>query len=241
MELLRACVAGLPRVTNACAILGSTPEYRQALRQEFAEVYIFDKHRGFKSLSDGIVGITDNEVFVEGDWNDVLASQLEKFDLVCSHFTHGNLRFENRKKFFAGVAGSLRRDGLFFDTIFDPQGRLHDLSEIETRFGAAPINLQTTNDFNAFAVFQSSILRQLKMVDTTAIYKWLAQVPSLHHIISYTKRLTPDGMTWFYDPGRSIESLGYWVHLEERLSVPEPQTSAFHGNVHVRVSKARQR
>lgn len=235
-------VSAVSRRASAC-ILGSTPEYRAVLRKHFTSVRIVDRSPSFKSVSDAIVGSDERETVVVEDWLTALHSHQSKFDIVVSHFTHGNVPFADRNDFFRGIAASLADGGVFVDTIFHPYP-LVGPDEIRSRFVGRPANLQTVNDFNATAIFRSAVIQELGCIDTTVIYAWLrkvfADVPELLQLVETCEtRVTPSGLIWDYSPNRPPDKLGYREHLNVLVEVPCDSSSALAPCVVTRISSRR--
>jgi hypothetical protein len=243
LKILKTLVSTLPSIKSAC-ILGSTPEYRLLLREKFPSVTIIDKSANFKSLSDSIVGSSPKESAIIGDWLDVLPMCRGHFDLVVSHFTHGNIAYDQRRLFFESVARSLATTGVFFDTVFQPTMPLISVNEILRRFSEEPNNLRTANDFNCLALFRSSDITSIGHVDTTVIYDNLRQQisnPWVYGICETTKLITPPGMVWAYSPEKTPRDLGYDELFTTLSTIPESPDSPFAGNMELRICRRRSR
>lgn len=240
VQHVSACLAGRQsRRPLRGAILGSTPEYRSVLRRHCAEVHILDKSTDFKAISDSISGTHPNENFISGDWLETLSSCRGRFDIICSHFTHGNISFAQRPRFFELISDALAADGVFFDTVFDPQTGLYSLPQIQRRFSDQPINLQVANDFNSIALFQSEKMVELGCVDTTAIYDWLEPILEDNHLwqlARYTKAVTPPGLRWDYALGRGPMTFGYDHAFEVRSQIFDDRSSSFASNSYLLIS-----
>nr|WP_321441117.1 hypothetical protein [uncultured Hyphomonas sp.] len=233
IALLLQTISLLPQKRKAC-ILGSTPEYRQVLRNGFDFVTIVDKSQEFCDLSTSIVGSSKNETIVIGDWLEVLGDYPRQFDLIVSHYTHGNIPFPQRKKFFDLLAGSLNQDGLLFDCVFQPKRALCDLKYIELYFSRALPNIRWANDMNCLAIFQGEHIAEHGVIDTSAAYEWLQAGRFSSHVenvIALAKLVTPPGLIWHYSLDQTPAHLGYMDALDVLVSFPEPADSVFSGSV----------
>lgn len=242
LDLLRASLGSRGKKKHLkAAILGCTPEYRAILRECFEEVYLFDQSKIFKQLSDEIVGVKNNEKFIEGNWLETLNNHKHQFDFICSHFTHGNLPFEKRDTFFSVVSNSLNPDGLFFDTIFDLQ-HPWPAEWLSFRFAEKPMNLETANELNALAVFQGEYIDKTRVVDTSEAYNWMdTNFEGMHlkQLVEYTKRITPPGLVWHYAVGRGPSTLSYDDYFNCDTKISEVPENAFWLNSYVSISKRR--
>jgi hypothetical protein len=240
LALLAATIAARKPGGDAhAAVLGCTPEYREMLAALGANVHLFDSSLEFKRLSDSIVGERPSETFVHGDWLETLPDYAGRFDVICSHFTHGNVEYDGRRRFFELVSGALAPNGVLFDFIFHPSTTL-GLSDIRERFERSPINISTANDFNACAIFQSETSSTMGFVDTAACYEWLAPLRQSQHfnaLIDYTMRVTRPGGIWYYTPARSPSSLGYGDTLVEIARITEPPDNPFGSNCYLSISR----
>jgi SAM-dependent methyltransferase len=243
IDLAVVKTAGAITERRSACVLGSTPEYRAALSEIFDQVVVIDRSREFKALADAIVGQHPGESFLHADWLVALPTMGKRFDLIVSHFTHGNVRHTSRSTFFAAIARALKPSGLFVDTIFHPRS-LVSLNEIEAAFSRRALNLQTLNDFNASAVFRAEIIEKLGCIDTSAIYRWLrdglADNPTFARLIDLTEaRVTPAGLRWDYAPHADPASFGYDDFFEVLATVGADPHSAFGPCVSTAVSRRR--
>lgn len=241
MDRLRVVSSGLPKQDSAC-LLGSTPEYRVVLRDLFEHVYIIDKSDEFKAVSDAICGSDPCETYVKGDWLEVLPDLPSKFDLIASHFTHGNIAFSDRRPFFLQVSQLLRTYGVFYDVVFNPPRDLFTIEDLEASFRLEPPNSQTLNLLNAKAIFQGAPIAELGYIDSTAMYEWLlsgSRDRTFLTLVERTTLVTPRGLRWDYDPIRPPETLGYLDYFNIRIEVPERPESAFADAVRLLISEKR--
>lgn len=241
MGRLKSLCAGLARNERAC-ILGSTPEYRVVLDGHFDEVVVLDQSEDFKLLSDSICGGFQAEMFDNREWLAALPEYVNRFDLVVSHFTHGNISFDSRSEFFRSVANSLTSQGVFFDVVFNPPGELFEVAELEGEFSGRPPNLQTLNDLNAKGIFQGALIEEVGCIDSSKMFDWLLDESSdkyFAHLVRSTTAITPRGLRWDYAPNLPPSRLGYTEALEIRSCLPPRRGSAFERAVQTIVSSRR--
>lgn len=233
MALLVQTIQMLPSKSKAC-ILGSTPEYRQVLRDAFESITIVDKSEEFHRVSSSIVGESPKETVIVSDWLSAFGSLEGRFDLIVSHYTHGNIPFSFRAQFFLLISSALKDSGLFFDCVFQPKADLFDYSAIEAHFNSALPNIRSANDMNCLGIFQGAHIRNHGIIDTTKAYEWLTAghfSRRIQDIIGLTELVTPPGLSWDYSIGETPERLGYDEAFDVISSISEPPDSVFHGSV----------
>lgn len=230
---LRILLKSIKKESRVC-ILGSTPEFRTAcLEAGTHHVTIIDKSQIFSELCDKLTIPNNNESKMIGDWLDILPQYKNKFDLVLSHLTHGNIKFEQRHIFFKSIWNCLSPKGIFFDFVFQPQPPGYDLNQIVKIFKHKPLNIRTCNDFNSIALFQSSTIADRGCVDTTSIYDIMdkANLPkTIQSITAYTKKITPPGYKWDYAFDKDPSKFGYFNGYEILATIEEPCYSAFYNS-----------
>lgn len=194
-------------------ILGSTPEYRNLFYNTEYQVIVIDISKEFYNASNGMCISNTNEIFIHGNWLEILKNYKNSFNFILSHLTHGNISFEQRTEFFELIHSSLAKDGIFIDYIFQPQFPGYNPKQITNLFKNKPVNLRTINDFNSIALFQSSIIQDIECVDTTIIYDYLEENILNEHvrlILSLTKHITPINNSWDYSFNKTPSKLKYF-------------------------------
>jgi SAM-dependent methyltransferase len=209
----------------------------------FDSVYVIDRSTGFAEISDYLCGDAGTDRVIVGDWLDTLPHAEGRFDLIASHFTHGNVSFAERPAFFSAVRRALSPTGLFFDTVFQPRRPLYGAEEIVCEFQHAPITTRTLNDLSCKGIFLSDPIDSLGYVDTSVAYDWLLET---HHTRAFeraveltTEMITPRGTRWDYHPDASPESLGYLDSFERLFRSRHEDAGPFANCVEVWISKAR--
>jgi SAM-dependent methyltransferase len=241
-ESLSAVAAALPKHRKA-AILGATPEYRIVLRAYFDEVYILDRCPEFIEISDRLCGREVGEHVRIGEWEELLSDMTDEFDLIASHFTHGNVPFAERSRFFHAIARALVPTGLFFDTVFHPRGPLFATKEVIDRFSHRAISMRMLNDLSCAGVFLSALTEELGYVDSTAAYDRLLSARHQGHFeqaVELTAKLiTPRGARWDYRPDLPPDELGYSEYLKSELVIPQAEEGLFAECTEVRLTRRR--
>lgn len=238
LNLLKLTIGNRERKERVC-ILGSTPEYRQILRRHFPQITIIDNSQEFFEISSGIVGKHYTEEVIFKDWLTALVEYEESFDIILSHYTHGNISYNDRAKFFGLISKALKPDGIFFDCVFQPID-LFSQDDIERKFKNALPNLRAANDLNCIGVFQGQHIEENGLIDTQRAYEWLEQAnfsPSISNVIKLTKSVTPPDLKWYYSPKYTPETLGYLSEFKILSSLDEHHLSPFYGAVRHIISK----
>jgi SAM-dependent methyltransferase len=229
-KLLSAAAAALPKHRKA-AILGATPEYRIVLRAHFDEVYILDRCPEFIEISDRLCGREDSDHIRIGEWEELLSDMPGQFDLIASHFTHGNVPFAQRSRLFRAISRALVPQGVFFDTVFHPRGHLFTTKEVVDEFSHRAISMRTLNDLSCAGVFLSELTEELGYVDSTAAYERLLSARHQQHFeqaVELTAKLiTPRGARWDYHPDLPPDELGYSECLKAELVIPRAGEGLF--------------
>lgn len=218
------------RKPETICILGSTPEYRQCASMTSALVTIVDKSLEFSLGMDKLCRPNARETKVVSDWIDHLQENERKYDIVLSHFTHGNIHYSRRAEFFKWIRRSLKHEGIFFDVWFNPVGDGYSVHDIGYKFAGEPINIRTANNFNCIALFQSDQIASIGHIDTTSIYEYLERelvFPGASELVSLTKLVTPPGNHWYYHPEIFPRDFGYYDHYTLIKEIRELKQSAF--------------
>ena len=191
------------------AVLGSTPEFRDLLHElGFGQIYILEKNSEFHESMTASRIYRNPERLIEGDWLHTLPGLSERFMMILSDLTSGNVSWDDRSDFYSGISGALARGGLFIDKILSNPAGLLSLAELEDRYRDAPPNVLTFNYFSCEAVFCSELQMEREVVDTTRIYDRLSSVlgtPRLRRLVAGSQLITPTNCLWYY--GKSWSEL----------------------------------
>jgi len=185
------------------AILGSTVEYRDLLREmEFEYIFVFDKNRDFYNMSKTWCAYdTSSEIFIEGDWLTTLGNYVNHFGVVLSDLTMGNTNYSSRFDFYRLIYQTIVLGGYFIDKVLTNDMPYIPLSLICEKYSQLPLNLLTANYFSCEALFCSELLND-GCIDTTKFYNILRLEYSgsakLLKLIDLSHLITPEDCVWYY-------------------------------------------
>jgi len=208
------------------AILGSTPEFRDLLFESgFREIHVLERNSTFFYAVSALRVYQNQEEVISGDWLDTLPSLSEKFAIILSDLTSGNIPYESRTRFYQLIANALSPGGLFLDKILTHTGSHIPLNQIEAKYSELPLNLVHINHFSCEALFCSELLDIGSVVDSTLFYTILddrLKDPRTRVFAKLAQRITPPGFKWWYGRRWNELSRGYCENLT-RLSVEEDE------------------
>jgi hypothetical protein len=153
------------------AVLGSTVEYRDALFElGFKNIYIFDQNEFFfrKSFEEKIY--SNAEIFIHGNWLETIERYPNKFSLIVSDLTSGNISYNERKKFYSDIEASLKSQGHFYDKVLTHDNFISLYNLIE-KYKSMPMNNVSVNYFSCEFLFCSELLKDNLIVDSTDFYE----------------------------------------------------------------------
>lgn len=232
---IRLLLRGMDR-NYPIGILGSTPEFRDVCHEMgFMKIYVFDKNTEFYEGTKKLMAYPDAaENLVVGDWIETLPQYKNYFSAIISDLTMGNIDYEHRDVFYEGINRALALDGIFIDKVL-----MHDyflkVSDLISAYAKKPLNLLTANYFNCQMLFCSELIKEKKIVDTSAIYMYLSKrkdVRRLYPLLELTKKVTPEGCIWYYGIERSIAEKSYLLHFNLLNCWDEPDYSPYYTFVH---------
>lgn len=218
------------------AVLGSTPEFRDLYhKMGFKNIYVFDKNIIFyNSMKQLMTYAKCNEQFICGDWLDTLPQYSNKFSVILSDLTLGNLNYDVRDRFYSYINKALSWEGIFIDKIL-----IHDhflnVEQLLQAYEKKPLNLKTANYFNCQMLFCSQLIQINEMVDTTQIYQYLGslhQYAWLPKLLELTKKITPSDCIWYY--GREAKDITtlFQYHFNILAVWEEPVDSPYYFFAH---------
>ena len=192
-------------------ILGSTPEFRELLhRLGFKHRVIFDKSVDFylrmsKLSPDDVL---DGEMLIVGDWVQTLKEWSQRFSVILSDLTMGNVPYCCRSAFYRDIAGALDNDGVFIDKVLAFDFDIPTIEDLFEKYEQLPINLRTINDFSSEVLFCSDLVKKKNIVDSTVFYDIIKQGDFSQKIKFFAEAahmITPEGFIWYY--GKSWDEL----------------------------------
>lgn len=240
---IRCVLARRPKPRRA-AVLGSTSEYLDLLvHLGVTDITCFDRSSVFHRRSQDFRQFPNVEKLILGDWMQSLRQAQERFDVILSDFTLGNLSYETQAEYLSLVAKSLAPTGIFIDRVLTFRRPCYSYDSLIEHFLPEPSNLVTLNAFNAMWLFCGQRVEQTELVDSSSTYAWtLAEFdePHIRWLASNCHKLSPMGSSWYYGkPWRELEQV-YRRSLNVIAEFPEPSNSPYSGWAFVIVSQARQ-
>ena len=239
LQLIRERLDAVSREVPV-GVLGSTPEFRDLLASlKFRRIFVFERSVAFHDSVRRLRCYDNHEIVVWGDWLETLPQHHGKFGALLSDLTSGNVVYEDRRRFYAAVAGALAPGGLFIDKILTNEAPLLELDDLDQKYATLPFNLLTLNDFSAEYFFASRLLELKRRVDVNEFYGILMrrfENPVLLRFLQDCPSLTPRGGLWYYGmPWVDLDPL-YCPGLVRIAQYPEPRNSLFFGRLRLFVS-----
>lgn len=228
---IRLLMQGIDR-SLPIGILGSTPEFRDMCYElGFKNVHIFEKNISFYMNTREMMIYPDAvEKLIKGDWINTLSQYKNYFSVILSDLTMGNIMYEYRDVFYEGINNALRTDGIFIDKVLIHNHFLK-VSDLICEYAQKPLNLQTANLFNCQMIFCSELVEEMGMVDTSEIYTHLRKIKErkwMQPLLELTKKITPEGCTWYYGKERNVIEKSYLSHFKMLYCWEEPNNSPYY-------------
>lgn len=235
----------IPRSASTVAILGSTPELLDAVAAKgIPNIVILEKYReAYRSMTE-LRSRRTREILVVGDWRATLHQRRWHgvFDAVLSDLTSGNLPYEDRSGFYAGVARSLSPRGVFIDKILCHGEGLPDYRSVINGYVNEPVNLATINRFNCELFFNSNLIRRDGIVNPAEIARAIGASttePVVRRLVDEVLRITPASGKWYYGrPWRQLRG-DYFRSLKLVRAYDEVAGSPYSGVLRVIVTSRR--
>ena len=201
LDWIRAAIAEVER-DRPVAVLGSTPEFRDLLSEcGFTRIYVLEKNVSFYEAMSNARIYRNPETVVTGDWLDTLPSVKQTFGVILSDLTSGNIEYEQRARFYDGIAASLARAGLFLDKVLTHGRDLLTVEGLIDKYSHLPLNLLYVNHFSSEMLFCSELLRPGQVVDSSRFYSDLNDLvrhDRVRAFVEQAKYITPPGCVWWY-------------------------------------------
>jgi hypothetical protein len=184
------------------AVLGSTPEFRDLLHESgFQQIYVLDRNAKFYAAMGEARVYGNAEHFVQGDWLETLPACKNRFALILSDLTSGNIPYDDRSKFYGVIANALTDEGLFFDKVLTHPGDTLSVDGLIEKYSNLPLNLLHINSFSSEMLFCSELIDLNQTVDSTLFYDILnkrIQNERVRAFAEHAKKITPPGCVWWY-------------------------------------------
>jgi len=211
------------------AVLGSTPEFRDLLHESgFQQIYVLERNPSFYKAMTAARIYRNPENLVNGDWLQSLPTLKEKFAVILSDLTSGNVPYDQRAQFYEGIEYALMDSGLFIDKVLTHTGSNLSVDGLVDKYSTLPLNLIHINNFSSEMLFCSELIDLRQLVDSSLFYgivEHRAKNERVRAFAEEAKRITPPGCIWWY--GRKWEELqrNYCRSLT-RISVAEDEPSS---------------
>lgn len=233
IEVFRACLlSAIERTGNReICILGSTPELRDlAARLGRVKVVVIDHSDAFHKGVDWLRTVpTDDEELIIDDWSQALGRMPHRFSAVLSDLTLGNIRYEDRGRFFSSIARSLMTNGLFVDRVLTNELPQIPIRRLADHYSDIPGNLSVLNRFFNESLFCSSLLdgrdvididqfiSDMRAMDGNTGFKWC---------VDNLQRAIPAGSKWYYGRPWSRVKQDFESYFRIVGSTSEPMPSS---------------
>lgn len=208
LSLIRNQMSVINR-SEPVAVLGSTPEFLDLLHEcDFQQIYVLEKNVSFYKTMLELRILKKTEQIVEGDWLETLPNLKDRFSLILSDLTIGNVPYEKRSKFYRLITETLKEGGIFCDKVLTHNGQNLSVDSLIQKYSFLPLNLLYINYFSCEMLFCSELLDIKKVLDTTLFYSILEERITNKRVkafVQHAKKITPPGCLWFY--GRKWEEL----------------------------------
>jgi len=229
LQYLTSFAKGINKA-NPVAVLGSTMEFRDLLYElEFKNIYVFDWNEKFHNQTSRTRVYNNKEIFIHGNWIDTLQNYQNRFSLILSDLTSGNIAYEYRAKFYLDIENALMEQGHFYDKLLI-HDNLININSLIRKYQTAPINNSSVNYFSCEFLFCSELLAPTKKVDTTKIYQQLIEMCDnlrIRKFIELCKVITPEGFVWYYGKTWNELKLDYCKTLIKINELEDFKTSPY--------------
>ncbi len=229
LDSIRVTIGHIDR-TKPVGVLGSTPEFRDLLAEmRFAEIHVLERNELFHERLRELRIHNNEETVLWGDWLETLPGIRNKFSLLLSDLTSGNIPYEKRGMFYDFVSRALGPGGLFIDRVLTHPIAHERLDTLDAKYSDEPLNLLTVNNFSCEYLFCSELLER-QVLDSTEFYKLLEQRfrnERLRRFLDECKRVTPEDCLWWYGrPWAALEQQ-YLAPWAEVTYIEEPEASPY--------------
>jgi hypothetical protein len=199
------------------AVLGSTVEFRDTLFElGFDQIYVFDQNESFFERSFKEKIYNNPEIFIHGNWLETIEKYPDKFSLIVSDLTSGNIEYKDRTKFYLDIENALRAGGHFYDKVLTH----HDFIPIDAlieKYKHLPINNCSVNYFNCEFLFCSDLLEKEGIVKSTVFYDTISNLTSnlrIQKFVEKSKFITPENFQWYYGKLWNELKCEYCINLQ---------------------------
>ena len=242
LNVIRDCISKSknPRV----AVLGATIEFRDLLAEcNVDEIYIFENNHHYFSEISRYRKYNNKEIKIWGNWLDTLGNFQNFFDFILSDLTSGNISYHDRDRFYAGISGALKEEGLFIDRILTKPIPFIPLDFLIEKYKKIAITNRSINDFNCEVLFCSTLLDNSgNRVDTSQFYDYLLNlnIPQITSFVESCYLITPRDCVWWYSKDWDEERAFYTRYFCIISEKQEPENSAYAARAKLLLSRRRE-
>lgn len=240
LDIIRRTIKDIP-VSGDIAVLGSTIEFRTLLAGlGYRNVFVFERNQSFYEYISAYMQSDYSETFVSGNWLDTLFDYPNRFALILSDLTSGNLNYSSRSRFYQGIAQALLPEGIFIDRILTKPCPFIPLEKLLEKYGSLEVSNATVNLFNCEVLFCSTLLdNDQNIVDSNAFYDRLLNlsIPRISEFVQACYEITPRDCLWWYSKPWNSEKKVYETYLKILQAYDEPRASAYHKRCQLLISR----
>lgn len=215
-------------------VLGSTPEYRDLLLESgFKNIEVIEKYKSSYQMMSRLL-VSDpgkNEKVTWGDWREILPREKNKYSLILSDLTIGNLPYSDLPDFYNNIENALISGGLFVDRILILENPLLSIGKLIRKYEQMPLNMIYANYFSCEFLFCSELLQETETVDSSRIYDTIISMSNSRRIarfVEFSKLITPEDCIWWYGrPWHQIKKY-YCPNLILEKTVEEPVETPYY-------------
>lgn len=230
LENIREILKDVPTSADI-AVLGSTIEFRNLLAElNYNNIFVFERNQSFYEYISQYKSFDYKETLVLGNWLDTLFDYPDRFAVILSDLTSGNVSYSSRNQFYHGISGALLTRGYFVDRILTKPCPLIPIHSLIKKYSDLIVTNETVNSFNCEVMFCSTLLdNDDKIVDTSTFYDILLdlQIPRISEFVRACYNITPRECVWWYSKPWSQEQKVYETYLRILKAYDEPQTSEY--------------
>lgn len=230
LEIIRKTLIDIP-ISADIAVLGSTIEFRNLLAElNYNNIFVFERNQAFYEYISRYKSFDYKETLVLGNWLNTLFDYSDRFAVILSDLTSGNVSYSDRSQFYHGISGALMQNGYFVDRILTKPCPLMPIQRLIQKYSNLIVTNETVNSFNCEVMFCSTMLdNEDEIVDTSVFYDFLLdlQIPRISEFVQACYNITPRECVWWYSKPWNQEKKVYEAYLSILKAYDEPQTSEY--------------
>lgn len=230
LDIIRGALSDIPK-SAPVAVLGSTIEFRNLLAGlSYEDIFVFERNPSFYEYISEYKSFNYGEMLVPGNWVETLPEYQDRFAVILSDLTSGNMPYSARDSFYQGIARALLPGGLFVDRILTKPCPFIPLESLLEKYSGLPVTNKTVNSFNCEVLFCSTLLdNEDNIVDSSRFYDFLSglHLPRISEFVRACYDITPRDCVWWYSKPWIVEKEIYETYLDIWKFYDEPRTSEY--------------